>query len=89
MLKFDGCNSRVADMKTAYPQMSRYLNQTGRRIVFSCSWPDYERATGINVQLHNYCVTHASDYFYSPTTRWLLNIATYGGTMMTYLYVQE
>ena len=66
MLKFDGCNSRVADMKTAYPQMSRYLNQTGRRIVFSCSWPDYERATGINVQLIFTEICNTCESFLQP-----------------------
>lgn len=56
MLKFDGCNSRVADMKTGYPEMTQYLNKTGRPIVFSCSWPDYVRALGMNVQLVVYSV---------------------------------
>ena len=51
MLKLDGCSSNVADMKMGYPEMTQYLNQTGRRIVFSCSWPDYMRASGMNVQL--------------------------------------
>ncbi|XP_065909660.1 alpha-N-acetylgalactosaminidase-like [Dysidea avara] len=47
MLKLDGCNSKVTDMKTGYPQMTQYLNKTGRPIVFSCSWPDYERGSGL------------------------------------------
>jgi len=49
MLKLDGCNSNVSDMKTGYPEMTQYLNKTGRPIVFSCSWPDYERASGMKV----------------------------------------
>jgi len=49
MLKLDGCNSKVTDMKTGYPQMTQYLNKTGRPIIFSCSWPDYERASGMQV----------------------------------------
>ena len=29
-----------------YPEMSRYLNESGRHIVFSCEWPMYESAQG-------------------------------------------
>ncbi|XP_022098907.1 alpha-N-acetylgalactosaminidase-like isoform X2 [Acanthaster planci] len=49
MLKLDGCNSNVTTMKKGYPEMTRYLNATGRPILFSCSWPDYERAAGIPI----------------------------------------
>ncbi|XP_050416483.1 alpha-N-acetylgalactosaminidase [Patella vulgata] len=40
-LKLDGCNSRIADMPFGYPIMEFYLNQTGRPILYSCSWPAY------------------------------------------------
>jgi len=40
--KMDGCYSDTSDFATAYPIMSRYLNATGRPILFSCSWPAYE-----------------------------------------------
>lgn len=33
--------------------MTKYLNATGRPILFSCSWPDYERAKGIPVSLYS------------------------------------
>ncbi|KAJ8028073.1 Alpha-N-acetylgalactosaminidase [Holothuria leucospilota] len=49
MLKMDGCNADVSTMKKGYPMMTKYLNATGRPILFSCSWPDYERAKGIPV----------------------------------------
>ncbi|XP_071477917.1 alpha-N-acetylgalactosaminidase-like isoform X1 [Diadema antillarum] len=49
MLKMDGCYADPHTMKKGYPEMTKYLNQTGRPILFSCSWPDYERATGITV----------------------------------------
>ncbi|XP_050415028.1 alpha-galactosidase A isoform X3 [Patella vulgata] len=42
MLKFDGCNSDPKDMDTGYPVMSKYLNLTDRRIIFSCEWPVYQ-----------------------------------------------
>lgn len=29
--------------------MGRYLNETGRPIVYSCSWPAYEEPLGIQV----------------------------------------
>ncbi|XP_072040644.1 alpha-N-acetylgalactosaminidase-like isoform X3 [Amphiura filiformis] len=49
MLKMDGCYADVKTMKTGYPQMTKYLNATGRPILFSCSWPDYERGAGIPI----------------------------------------
>ncbi|KRX98561.1 Alpha-N-acetylgalactosaminidase [Trichinella pseudospiralis] len=42
MLKLDGCNVDVSLMPAGYSEMSRYLNETGRRIIYSCSWPAYE-----------------------------------------------
>lgn len=38
-LKFDGCNSDIKDAPEGYPAMTRYLNLTGRPIVYSCEWP--------------------------------------------------
>ncbi|XP_002733825.2 alpha-N-acetylgalactosaminidase-like [Saccoglossus kowalevskii] len=46
-LKFDGCYSNPKVMDTGYPQMTKALNKTGIPIVFSCSWPDYQRASGM------------------------------------------
>jgi alpha-N-acetylgalactosaminidase len=43
MLKMDGCNSRLLDMADAYPAMSAFLNITGRPILYSCSWPAYDK----------------------------------------------
>ncbi|KAK6172930.1 hypothetical protein SNE40_016490 [Patella caerulea] len=40
-LKLDGCYSRIEDMPFGYPIMEFYLNQTGRPILYSCSWPAY------------------------------------------------
>ncbi|KAL4230836.1 hypothetical protein ACF0H5_011210 [Mactra antiquata] len=42
MVKLDGCYASMSDMATGYPQMSYYLNQTGRPILYSCSWPAYQ-----------------------------------------------
>ncbi|XP_070552525.1 alpha-N-acetylgalactosaminidase-like isoform X1 [Ptychodera flava] len=46
-LKFDGCYASPSKMDKGYPQMTQALNSTGRPIVFSCSWPDYQRAQGM------------------------------------------
>ncbi|KAI6198577.1 Alpha-galactosidase [Aphelenchoides besseyi] len=40
-LKLDGCNSNYYQMESGYPLFGRYLNATGRPIVYSCSWPAY------------------------------------------------
>ena len=41
-LKMDGCYSELLDQHDAYPAMARFLNETGRKIVYSCSWPAYD-----------------------------------------------
>ena len=37
MLKMDGCNSEVLDQSDGYPAMTRFLNETGRQILYACS----------------------------------------------------
>lgn len=39
MLKFDGCESTSEEKQMGYPLMSKELNETGRPMIFSCSWP--------------------------------------------------
>ncbi|XP_048583695.1 alpha-N-acetylgalactosaminidase-like isoform X2 [Nematostella vectensis] len=41
-LKLDGCYADPAAMDQGYPLFTRALNITGRRIMFSCSWPAYQ-----------------------------------------------
>ena len=53
MLKLDGCNTDVQDMNAGYPAMGKALNETGRPIVYSCSWPDYQRSAGMKVNYTN------------------------------------
>ena len=53
MLKLDGCNVDVSKMDEGYPEMGQALNKTGRPIVYSCSWPDYQRGRGIKVNYTN------------------------------------
>jgi len=45
-LKLDGCYSIPKQYDDAYPAMSKWLNHTGRPIVFSCSWPAYQEGGG-------------------------------------------
>lgn len=40
-LKVDGCFESPKDMARDYPAFGAALNQTGRPIVYSCSWPAY------------------------------------------------
>ena len=63
MLKLDGCNSRVQDMDVGYPAMMRALNATGRPIIYSCSWPDYQRASGIKVGWCMKLIKYKNMYF--------------------------
>uniref|UniRef100_A0A0B7BIS4 Alpha-galactosidase n=1 Tax=Arion vulgaris TaxID=1028688 RepID=A0A0B7BIS4_9EUPU len=46
-LKFDGCNSDPHDMPYGYPIMERFLNMTGRPILFLCQWPGYLVGIGV------------------------------------------
>jgi len=41
MLKFDGCYSNSSSKPAGYINMGEYLNQTGRPILYACSWPAY------------------------------------------------
>ncbi|KAK2815404.1 hypothetical protein Q5P01_025871 [Channa striata] len=41
-LKFDGCNSNPVQQMLGYPLMSKALNDTGRPVAYSCSWPCYQ-----------------------------------------------
>jgi alpha-N-acetylgalactosaminidase len=54
MLKMDGCYSELLDMADSYPGMSFFLNQTGRPILYSCSWPAYDEYMDYS-QLPPYC----------------------------------
>ncbi|KAH1006647.1 hypothetical protein HUJ05_007357, partial [Dendroctonus ponderosae] len=47
-LKLDGCHSDVLSMEAGYSLMSTFLNETGRPIVYSCSWPAYQEPIGIH-----------------------------------------
>lgn len=49
-VKIDGCNADVKTMNDGYPEFGRYLNETGRPMVYSCSWPVYQEEEGIMVR---------------------------------------
>uniref|UniRef100_A0A061RD77 Alpha-galactosidase n=1 Tax=Tetraselmis sp. GSL018 TaxID=582737 RepID=A0A061RD77_9CHLO len=40
-LKVDGCFARFSSLPALYTELGHYLNETGKRIVYSCSWPAY------------------------------------------------
>ncbi|XP_048483935.1 alpha-N-acetylgalactosaminidase [Plutella xylostella] len=41
-IKLDGCYVDEAQMDEGYPAYGKMLNQTGRPILYSCSWPAYQ-----------------------------------------------
>uniref|UniRef100_A0A023FUW9 Alpha-galactosidase n=1 Tax=Amblyomma cajennense TaxID=34607 RepID=A0A023FUW9_AMBCJ len=47
MLKLDGCNVNPRIMDILYPAYTQALNRTGRKMVFSCSWPAYQVDLGM------------------------------------------
>lgn len=47
--KVDGCGGTVTQMDRTYPALGKALNATGRPMIFSCSWPDYERSENVTV----------------------------------------
>lgn len=48
-VKLDGCYSKPATMDKGYPEFGHYLNQTKRPMVYSCSWPDYQRLSSMTI----------------------------------------
>merc|ERR1711936_1059471 len=50
-VKLDGCYSDPSTMDAGYPQFGKYLNATGRHMVYSCSWPVYQRGHNPNYSL--------------------------------------
>ncbi|KAK5583515.1 hypothetical protein RB653_005111 [Dictyostelium firmibasis] len=48
-VKMDGCNMQVEDMKEAYTDLGKYLQATGRPMVYSCSWPTYAYVENITM----------------------------------------
>ncbi|KAK4884295.1 hypothetical protein RN001_000566 [Aquatica leii] len=47
-IKIDGCNASISDYKQGFTDFGKYLNATGRPIVYSCSWPYYIENKGIH-----------------------------------------
>ncbi|CAK1584743.1 unnamed protein product [Parnassius mnemosyne] len=41
-IKLDGCNVDASKYDTGYPAFGKLLNETGRPILYSCSWPAYQ-----------------------------------------------
>ncbi|XP_049541803.1 alpha-N-acetylgalactosaminidase [Anopheles darlingi] len=46
-IKIDGCYADVELMVEDYIRFGRYMNETGRPILYSCSWPAYQEYDGI------------------------------------------
>ncbi|CAK1553004.1 unnamed protein product [Leptosia nina] len=41
-IKLDGCNVELSKMDTGYPEFGKVMNESGRPMVYSCSWPAYQ-----------------------------------------------
>ena len=41
-----------------YPEFGKYLNQTGRPIVYSCSWPAY--ASSVDIEVYKDMAKHCN-----------------------------
>ncbi|KAH6937025.1 hypothetical protein HPB50_025114 [Hyalomma asiaticum] len=52
MVKMDGCFANISEYKKLYSDFGKALNQTGRPMVYSCSWPAYEVFTNITPNYH-------------------------------------
>jgi len=48
-IKLDGCYSSPESHPQGYPEFGKYLNETGRPIVYSCSWPAYANSVPLEV----------------------------------------
>jgi len=46
-VKLDGCYSHPTDMDKGYPEFGYWLNQTGRPMIYACSWPVYQTYSGM------------------------------------------
>lgn len=53
-VKLDGCYADINDMDKGYPEFGKFLNSTGRPMVYSCSWPVYQEVNGKMVTLFDY-----------------------------------
>lgn len=48
-VKLDGCYAETRMMDIGYPEFGKYLNRTGRPMVYSCSWPAYQEEKGMTI----------------------------------------
>lgn len=49
-VKIDGCNANSSTYPEGYTAFGKYLNETGRPIVYQCQWSTYEEVNGIHVR---------------------------------------
>ena len=54
-VKMDGCQATQADRDAGYPEFGRHLNQTKRPMVYSCSWPFYQRREADYKSIAEHC----------------------------------
>ncbi|CAK9290886.1 unnamed protein product [Gordionus sp. m RMFG-2023] len=58
-VKMDGCFAQPEDMDVGYPMFGYFLNKTNRAMIYSCSWPYYQRYIGIEPN-YRYIAKHCN-----------------------------
>ena len=56
MVKLDACTLPVSQFAEAYVAFGTFLNQTGRQILYSCSWPADQLFTPHPIQVRCFIV---------------------------------
>ena len=83
-VKLDGCYSHPNDMDKGYPEFGYWLNQTGRPMIYACSWPVYQTYSGMTVKKRPKKDREKNTFIFSPTTPALSTPATSGETSMIF-----
>nr|KAG5685844.1 hypothetical protein BaRGS_014304 [Batillaria attramentaria] len=58
LVKTDGCNAALNEMDISYPVFGFYLNQTGRPMVYCCSWAAAQVVHGIMLVVGDYGLSY-------------------------------
>ena len=59
-VKLDGCYADEKQMDQGYPLFGKYLNETNRPMVYSCSWPAYQVKTLLIIIYTQYLLKKAN-----------------------------
>ncbi|XP_015911971.1 alpha-N-acetylgalactosaminidase isoform X2 [Parasteatoda tepidariorum] len=57
MVKLDGCFTHPSKMDEGYIEFGKFLNQTARPMIYSCSWPYYQLMSNMELLIGNFHLT--------------------------------